>query len=617
MKTGYRIVFMFFVALLLTINPVRAQEKPARKDSTSMYEDIETYSNKNRFTKLIYRSIFRPIDKSKLSQTGKKKTYDKLISKSYSAYEGKIIRKINIETLDPFKFSITDTSAKPNNFVFRAANALHIKTLHITIRNLLLIRKNQPFDALLVKESERLVRSQSYIRDVSFIVIPTSENSDSVDVFIRELDRWSISPMASISNTNAHIRFTEKNFGGFGHTVKTDLSWYYGENELAHNLNYYIPNILNTFANATVNYATDENGNSLNSFAVDRPFFSPFARWAAGIEFLQRFQNGINLTGTSPNELQKYTYNSQDYWGGLAIPVFKGKSVYSRSTNLIATSRYLRVHFLDKPLEIYESQNTFSDEDFVLFSFGVSTREYVQDKYIFTFGITEDVPIGKAYSITGGRQFKDFETRNYLGARISHGYYYSWGYLSSSFEYGTFFKKNTLEQGVFQSNINFFTGLNELGTWKVRQFVKQEITVGFNTFINDSLNLNDGYGLSGFNSSTLSGTRRMIMTFQTQFYAPWNVLGFNFGPFVNFSFGFIGGSPVEFSSSKLYSNIGIGFLIKNDYLVFNTFQISLSYYPEIPGNGYNIFKANSFRTTDFGFNEFEVGKPEILDISIR
>ena len=84
-----------------------------------------------------------------------------------------------------------------------------------------------------------------------------------------------------------------------------------------------------------------------------------------------------------------------------------------------------------------------------------------------------------------------------------------------------------------------------------------------------------------------------------------------------FSFGFIGGSPVEFSSRKLYSNIGIGFLIKNDYLVFNTFQISLSYYPEIPGNGYNIFKANSFRTTDFGFNEFEVGKPEILDISIR
>jgi hypothetical protein len=41
----------------------------------------------------------------------------------------------------------------------------------------------------------------------------------------------------------------------------------------------------------------------------------------------------------------------------------------------------------------------------------------------------------------------------------------------------------------------------------------------------------------------------------------------------------------------------------------NTFQLSVAFYPSIPGNGNNILKMNSFKTTDFGFSDFEIGKP--------
>ena len=64
--------------------------------------------------------------------------------------------------------------------------------------------------------------------------------------------------------------------------------------------------------------------------------------------------------------------------------------------------------------------------------------------------------------------------------------------------------------------------------------------------------------------------------------------------------------------NKAYSKIGIGLIINNDFLVFSSFQISLSYYPSIPGNGENIFKTNSFETTDFGFQDFELGKPRTV-----
>lgn len=617
MNTLQKIRVMFFVAQLVLLNPIAAQEIPAKSDSTVLYKNIETYSKKNKFTQLLYSAIFKPIKKSTIKRAVSKPTYKKLIKSTYSPYEGKIIRNIYIVTLDPFKYSITDTSAKPHTFVFKAVNVLHVKSLHVTIRNLLLIHKNQPFDSLLVKESERLVRHQSYVRDVSFSFSEITPNSDSVDIHIRELDRWSMSPNGSISNSNAFVRFTDKNFLGMGHTTKTDFTWYYNTGEQAYAANYYIPNIRNTYINSTLIYNRDEYGNYIHSYAVDRPFFSPFARWAAGAKLSQKSISGINLTGTDPDDFQNIKFNTYDYWAGYAFQIFKGNSESSRTTNLILSSRFLQYSFLNKPIETFGEQNTFSDEKFVLISTGISARKYVKDKYIFTFGITEDIPMGRAYSLTAGHQIKNQIRRNYFGARVSHGYYYPWGYLSSSFEYGTFVHVKSVEQGVFQVRLNYFTGLKELKRWKIRQFVKQEITFGSNSFRNDSLTLNDGNGITGFASPTLSGNRRMVTTLQTQFYAPWNVLGFQMGPFVNCSFGFIGGVPTQFNSRQLYSQIGIGLLIKNDNLVFNTFQLSFSFYPVMPEKGYNVFKVNTFRTTDFGLNDFDIGKPESLDISTR
>jgi hypothetical protein len=136
--------------------------------------------------------------------------------------------------------------------------------------------------------------------------------------------------------------------------------------------------------------------------------------------------------------------------------------------------------------------------------------------------------------------------------------------------------------------------------------------IGLNRTSNDSLTLKDGYGLDGFNSSALSGTNRMLLTLQTQSYAPWSFLGFNFGPYLNCSLGMLGRSDKGFGKSSIYSQIGLGVIIKNENLIINTFQFSISFYPLIPGNGKNVFKVNSFSTTDFGFRDFEIGKPAIV-----
>lgn len=606
MRTWFKIFSILFFVSFLTTDFAFAQKTPVKKDSTKVYKSIESFSVKRKFTKYMYSIFFKPLGNPP------KKGYKKLTRKPYSAFEGKIIRKINIETLDPFGYSIADTIEKKQGAFAKNANKLHVKSQRITIRNLLLIHRNQVFDSLLVKESERLVRSMSYVTDVAFFVKATAKNSDSVDIYIRELDKWSIIPDGAFSATSITINLRDNNFMGLGHESKNEYTWNDAAGNYAYKLNYYIPNIRNTYISSTFHMGKEESGNFTRSIGFDRPFFSPFARWAAGVNFSQQFRQDYIHANDSILVLQPFRFNVQDYWAGNAIQIFKGNTEFDRATNFISAVRFLNVHYLEKPDEAYDTQHYFSNENFYLASIGISTRRYVQDKYIFKFGVTEDVPVGKVYSVTAGYQKKNSSGRKYLGAKISSGNYNPWGYISYNLEYGTFIHEAGVEQGVFTAGVNYFTGLKEIGKWKFRQFIKPQLTIGINRFAYDSITLNDGYGMDGFNSSSLSGTSRMILTLQTQSYAPWNFIGFRFGPFLSFSMGKLSDETTAFRNSKTYSQIVLGVMIKNDHLVLNSFQISFAFYPVIPGKGQNIFKANSFRTTDFGFRDFQIGKPAVV-----
>ena len=605
----FKHIFIFFFVLISLSDFAYAQETPVKTDSTHLYKNIESYSKRSKFTRFIYQLIFKPVAPDSKNKAFHKKVYKKLIQKPYSIFEGKVIRNIDVITLDPFGYSASDTTVGKQNFLSKAGNGMHIKTQGITIRNLLLIHKNQPFNSLLVKESERLIRNQKYVHEVSFSVVAAGVKSDSVDIFIRELDNWTIIPEGSISASRIRVDLTDKNFLGYGHEFQNSFSRSFTRGISSFNTDYSIPNIRNSYISARLHLGIDGYGNFSRSFAVDRPFFSPLAKLAAGVSFASQIKKDSLKDMNSVYVPVTLKFRTQDFWAGKALQLFKGNTEDVLVTNLILAARYLHIRYLEKPSELYDPFHFYSSENFYLATIGLSTRKYVQDKYIFKFGVIEDVPVGRVYSLTGGYQVKNNSGRLYLGVRIYFGNYNEWGYLSSNFEYGTFFHASHPEQGVLTVGVNYFTGLFEIGKWKFRQFVKPQLTIGINRFSYDSLTINDSYGLDGFNSPALSGTNRLLFTLQTQSYAPWNFLGFRFAPYIEYSLGMLSDSKTGFKNSKVYSQIGLGVLIKNENLVFKTFQISISFYPLIPGTGQNVFKMNSFKTTDFGFRDFEIGKP--------
>ncbi|MGC1389538.1 MAG: hypothetical protein WA816_00720 [Bacteroidales bacterium] len=601
---------IFFISVLVCFTSAysSAQETPVKSDSTHIYKDIETYSKRNKFNTFMYRLIFKPITIISKKEV-KKKAYKKLIQKPYSIFQGKIIRKIDIVTLDPFGYSATDTTSTEQTRLTNIGNYLHIKTRIIAIRNLLLIHKNELFNSFYVKESERLIRTQKFVHDVFFYVASSGPKSDSVDIFIRELDNWSIAGEAAISTSHTTIGLSDNNFLGTGHEFQNVFSRNISAGISKFSTNYLIPNIMTTYINSNLHYEVDGYGNIRRSLAVDRPFYSPYAKWAGGISFATQVKRD-SLAGMNPLYVPiNLKFKTQDFWAGKAIQIFKGSTEDELATNLILSARYLRIRYLQKPNDINDPLQMYSNEDFYLTGIGISTRKYVQDKYIFKYGTIEDVPVGKIIELTGGYQLRNSSWRPYLGMRFSFGNYNEWGYLSTNFEYGTFFRASHTEQSVITIGVNYFTGLFEIGNWRFRQFVKPQVTIGINRFSYDTLTLNDDRGINGFNSRGLVGTNRLLFMLQTQSYAPWNFFGFHFGPFLVYSAGMLGDAISGFKNRKLYSQIGFGVLIKNENLVFGTFQISLSFFPLIPGNGQNIFKMNSFSTNDFGFRDFVIGEP--------
>jgi len=238
--------------------------------------------------------------------------------------------------------------------------------------------------------------------------------------------------------------------------------------------------------------------------------------------------------------------------------------------------------------------------------------------------------VGLVYSLTGGIQNKNDNSRLYLGAKVFYGNYFKWGFLSTNCEVGSFFNKSRTEQTAYSINVSYFSNLLHLGgEWKMRQFIKPQAIIGINRLnsIGDRLSLNDDPGfngiynipvtdeigsIEGFDSAAL-GTKKFVLALQTQFYSPWELWGFRLNPFFNLTAGMLVGGDTNFGTGKIYSAIGIGCVIRNDYLVFDSFQFSLTFYPQIPGQGENIFKPNSFTNDDFGFQDFQIGKPHTVN----
>src|SRR5690606_20041209 len=239
------------------------------------------------------------------------------------------------------------------------------------------------------------------------------------------------------------------------------------------------PNILNTYINTTLVYDIDIENNYQKSIEVERGFFSPLTRWAGGVYMDELFLKDSLPDLGGKMEIQNFKSRNQSAWIGRSFRILNNNSVANRTMNLVTTVGFYNTSYSEKPGEPYDNIGFYNNHQTYLASVGLTSREFIQDRYLFEYDRTEDVAIGKVYSVTGGFQNKNGYQRLYLGMKYSFGNYYNTGFFGSDFEIGSFFDSGNTDQGVIKFNGYYFSKLKQYGDWYFRQFVNPGIVLGF------------------------------------------------------------------------------------------------------------------------------------------
>ncbi len=537
-----------------------------------------------------------------------------LIEREYEKHNYKIVRRIDIRTLDAFGYSINDTSRVPSTALEKAANSLHIKTGRGLIRNKLLFRKNEPLEPLALVESERLLRQTEYLLDARIVVNEMTSTDDSVDVFVVTKDVFSIGGSGSYSPSSGsgRISLRDLNFLGQGHQIRTSYRFNMDRPRPWEFSGYYtVENIGKSYVSADVNYV-NQNYYQEKSAYLRRDFFATNTKYAGAVG-MASIEELLLIPPTPQDTVAHYEqlgYLKRDIWLGRSFRFKSYNLGYEPRSRLTVGLRLTNTDYSKIPTP------NFQDNTVLLGSVGYSVRRYYKDRFLYGFGRTEDIPAGTLFMFTAGYEKGAVTDRRYFGVESSFAKYSTTnGYFYGRAAYGSFIRDDRWEQGVLDLETLYFTRLYENGNWKLRHFIIGRGTFGLNRYPEELLNINNENGLRGFRSDMLRGSRRVVLNYEANLYTPLSLLGFRLAAiaFADIAWLSNGNSSSPFKE-KPFRGYGIGFRFRNEYLSFSTIQVLLSYYPRLPDTGnYRDYRIYESSRPYYDFADFRFHQPRTVD----
>lgn len=191
---------------------------------------------------------------------------------------GAVIGEIRIDAQNIFDLN----DEKENSYLYGLANALHIRTRPAVIRRQLLFKSGERVSKRVIEETERLLRTNRFLYDVS--IHPVAYQNGVVDIDVRTRDTWTLEPGASASRAGGSnktgVTFKENNALGTGVFVGVSRS---SDAERA-GTEYRIsqPHAFDGWT--SIDYSLTQWSDGLSrSAAVTRPFYALDTRWTAGL----------------------------------------------------------------------------------------------------------------------------------------------------------------------------------------------------------------------------------------------------------------------------------------------------------------------------------------------
>jgi hypothetical protein len=609
----YLVLFLLLATFASAQNPDSLETHS--RDSIR-YTNLKARMSKTKFSRAVYRLLFRDV-----YNQGKVTEVKEIETNPFTPYEGMVIRKIFIRQLDILGESVYDTTRKGNQLEKFLSKRVHTNTREgIIRRSFLLFSEGDDIQAQVLRDNERLLRTNKTIVDARIIVIPRKDVTWMADVIVLIQDSWSLNFAGGFSSFRKfNVGIEDINVRGTTHSQLTRVRWD-AQDSLGKKIQfrtiYTVPYIGKTFitGQASFIYERDLEEKSIRFY---RRFLTTETQYAGSVEAgrVRVRQNKRLINDIEEQLIFPTEFNYYDAWLGRAFKFPFKNSKLSENSRIVAAVRHNKYHFVDRPDVAPDFNRLYWNRSATLVSLGYSNRNYKRDVLIYGFGRTEDVPVGNLFSLTLGQENTEFGSRGYGGVQYAAGRYlpHNLGYMYGLANFGTYSKNGKAQQGVVSGQVNYISNLIPFRYSFFRQFLSLRYTRGISRDPLDYLNISGEQGIRGINNDQLIGTKKFTVGTETVFFSDKSLLGFRIAYFVSIDLGLVNGDQLHLWDGPLYQGYGLGLRLRNESLTFNTIQIKMGYYPNIPGNS-APFRFGASGNVPLRLRDFDISAPAIVPL---
>ena len=425
---------------------------------------------------------------------------------------GALIGEIRVIVDDIFDLD----DPKENNALFKLANKLHIRTRPGVIQRMVLFKSGEPVSVRLIEETERLLRSNGFLYDVS--IRPVAYHDGTVDIEVKTRDTWSLYPGVSFKRSGGEnsvgISLKEENLLGTGTSLSiknsSDVDRSGTEYQIAQN------HAFGGWTSIKYSYAILDDGEN-QSFNLARPFYALDTRWAAGLSLYK--DNRIDSVYNAGEISTQYRHRreSAETYGGWSEGLIDGwthrysvgltyqDDIYEIEPDLVPPPELPSDQKLIAPFIRYE----VIEDNYLTFK----NRDQIERPEYFAMGFQSTVQLGRSLTALGssrevwlysGSVSDGFELRSNQTLLMS-------GSLSGQYGNGMG------EHNLFSGSMRYYAPHSKRALFYVGasgDFVK-------NPDVSDLLTLGGDNGLRGYPLRYQSGDRRALLTLEQRIYTDW------------------------------------------------------------------------------------------------
>lgn len=437
---------------------------------------------------------------------------EKKIDEAQLESDGVVIGKILLEKSNIFDLS----DERENNALYRLINKLHIMTKDNTIEQQLLLQPGETYSQRLVDESERILRSNSYLYDAS--IEPVNARDGVVDLKVSTRDVWTFKPGVSFSRKGGEndtgFDIEEINLLGYGQRIRIAR-----EDDVDRDskvFEFRDSNLGNSWVRGELRLSDNSDGHS-NFVLIERPFYALDTRWSlGGSAFDDDRRTALYSLG---DPVAEYQQEQQQFTlsGGHSSGLQNGWVRRYRAGLAFDEHRFAPV--IDGTLPAVVPEN----RKFVYPFIGIELLEdqFETGQNIEQIGRTEDFYLGERLTATIGYASKSLDSDR---SAIIYAAEYSRGFGSIDAEalIASLRWQGRLESGdTRNSKIRLDARYYYPQSKKHTFLATLEATIGHDLDVDSIVQLGGDTGLRGYPLRYQSGESKLLFTMEQRVFWDW------------------------------------------------------------------------------------------------